>query len=286
MAVATNSPLRSKRSAPCPSRRRSATDLSGCPAKRSANTVLHPPCTSKPQLDGCSGATATPRAASSGTQAPSEPRRDQLPPPSASTTARARTRISCAPCANTSRPASSQPLQRWRMCICTGQPGAGWRRRYSQARSKGAAFISVGKTRPEEPTKVSMPKSCAQRRAPGPSNWASDAAKGSWAAPKRRAKISGGSLCVRFRPPRPASKNLRPTEGMASNRCTLCPALESTCAAISPAGPPPTMATSHCKISMGAFLLWGVVVRSGRRQCEQLACRAQKCSLHSLARVG
>src|SRR4051812_38401450 len=52
-----------------------------------------------------------------------------------------------------------------------------------------------------------------------------------------------GSECVRFRPPRPASRNLRPTEGMASNRSTAVPACASTSAAIKPAGPPPTTAT-------------------------------------------
>ncbi len=49
---------------------------------------------SKPQLAGSSGVTATPCCASSGSQAPSEPSRAQLPPPSASTTASASTRRS------------------------------------------------------------------------------------------------------------------------------------------------------------------------------------------------
>src|SRR5450830_705223 len=56
-------------------------------------------------------------------------------------------------------------------------------------------------------------------------------------------KGSCGSECVRFKPPLPASRNLRPTEGMASYRCTATPALASTSAAIRPAGPPPTTTT-------------------------------------------
>ena len=37
-----------------------ATDLNGCPAKRSAKCGVQPPAASKPQLDGASGATSTP----------------------------------------------------------------------------------------------------------------------------------------------------------------------------------------------------------------------------------
>ncbi len=53
VAVATNSPLRV---VPATS---IATDLNGCPAKRCAKYGVQPPATSKPQLDGTSGATAT-----------------------------------------------------------------------------------------------------------------------------------------------------------------------------------------------------------------------------------
>src|SRR5450830_1122095 len=56
-------------------------------------------------------------------------------------------------------------------------------------------------------------------------------------------KGSCGSECVRFKPPLPASRNLRPTEGMAAYRCTTTPALASTSAAIRPDGPPPTTTT-------------------------------------------
>ncbi len=46
-----------------------------------------------------------------------------------------------------------------------------------------------------------------------------------------------------FMPPTPASRNLRPTDGMASYRSTFSPAWLNTSAAINPAGPPPMMAT-------------------------------------------
>src|SRR3989442_5743788 len=57
-------------------------------------------------------------------------------------------------------------------------------------------------------------------------------------------KRSKGSECVRFSPPLPASRNLRPTEGIASNNSTATPASASTSAAIRPAGPPPMTATA------------------------------------------
>ena len=67
-----------------------------------------------------------------------------------------------APCgvAKCSAPSSSQPSQRWRWWNTT--PCS--RKRCSQARSSGAAFMSVGKTRPEVPTKVSTPRPAAQAR--------------------------------------------------------------------------------------------------------------------------
>ena len=76
-------------------------------------------------LAGRNGATATPRWAKSATQAPLEPSRDQLPPPSANTTARAAMVWGPAGVSNTrfcmpglaSMPVASgpQPSQRWRM---------------------------------------------------------------------------------------------------------------------------------------------------------------------------
>jgi hypothetical protein len=47
---------------------------------------------------------------------------------------------------------------------------AGRAQRCSQARSSGAAFMSVGNTRPEVPTKVSMPRPAAHARTAAPSN--------------------------------------------------------------------------------------------------------------------
>jgi hypothetical protein len=103
-------------------------------------------------------------------------------------------------------------------------PRPGWRRRCSQARSSGAAFMSVGKTRCELPTKVSTPRPAAQaRRFSGPKareQWRRCCARLAVA----RGKASNGSAWVRLSPPLPASRNLRPTEGMASNRCTAPPA--------------------------------------------------------------
>ena len=117
--------------------------------------------TSKPQLDGRSGATldaarcqqrhpgavgAEPRPARAAQrQHASRPARTQRRPSGV---------------AKRSAPSASQPSQRWRMWKCTPAP----RSRCSQARSSGAAFRSVGNTRPELPTKVSMPSPCAQAR--------------------------------------------------------------------------------------------------------------------------
>ena len=141
------------------------------------------PATSKPQLDGRSGATATPRSASRGTQAPSEPSRAQLPPPRASTTARqvtwhspagvakrrtwaddgVKSSACCAGCAACAASWSlAQPSQRWRMCSCTPCP----RRRCSQARSKGRPSC-----RWEDPARGAHkrlhPRPCAQARTSG-----------------------------------------------------------------------------------------------------------------------
>ena len=60
-----------------------------------------------------------------------------------------------------------------------------------------------------------------------------------------------GSECVMFMPPFPASRNLRPTDGIASYRSTRTPAWLSTSAAIRPAGPPPMTATRD-SVDMGA----------------------------------
>jgi len=185
VAVTTNSPCW-RWTTPAASAAVIATGLTGSPAKRSRRWSLQPPrsgpvgATSKPQLLARSGAMARPRAASSGTQAPSEPRRDQLAPPSASTVASAAN--ACSPSGPAKRRVASspaQPSQRWRMWNCT--PPA--RSRCSQARSNGAAFMSLGNTRPDVPTKVRMPSSAAHARtASGPKSSRYGASAGSRAA--------------------------------------------------------------------------------------------------------
>lgn len=54
---------------------------------------------------------------------------------------------------------------------------------------------------------------------------------------------SKGSEWVRFRPPRPATRNFSPTLGFCSYISTFTPALLRRCAAKRPEGPPPTIAT-------------------------------------------
>ena len=144
VAVATHSPC-SACSTPAPSRQWAITGLSGVPAWRLAKCSLQP--MSKPQLDDCSGATSTPRSASHGCHAPSEPSCGQLPPPSASTTASART--STAPLGDSKRnaPSALQPVQR----CCTWKRTPASRSRRTQPRSSGAALRSAGNTRPDVP---------------------------------------------------------------------------------------------------------------------------------------
>ena len=178
-----------------------------------------------------------PRAASTGTQAPSDPSRAQLPPPRASTTASASARtwpVGVSKTSDVEAPwpvvVSSHPTQRQRMWNVTGtaigsatpaapstRPAvAPWRSRCIHARSSGAAFMSAGKIRPDVPTKVSTPSPLAQSRTFSAPNVSSHGAIMPCRAPYRLAKMPAGSECVKFRPPLPASKNLRPTDGMAS----------------------------------------------------------------------
>ncbi|KAG1252357.1 hypothetical protein G6F65_017957 [Rhizopus arrhizus] len=140
-----------------------ATDLTGWPAYRSRKCSVH--ATSNPQLAGRSGATSTPCACRPATQAPSEPSLAQLPPPKARTTASVA--IVRTPSGVSNRNPSAEgaslvahPSPRCRIWKRTPEA----RNRASHARSNGAAFISSGKTRPDEPTKVWMPSSCAQSR--------------------------------------------------------------------------------------------------------------------------
>ena len=82
---------------------------------------------------------------------------------------------------------------------------------------------TCGNTRPLEPTKVGSPNPAHHvRRSSGPKA-ASAGASRSAAGPYRERNADCGSLWVRFRPPRPASRNLRPTDGMWSWTVTLTP---------------------------------------------------------------
>ena len=105
---------------------------------------------------------ATPARASTSVQAPSEPSRGQLAPPSARMVAsglcatgvlsgRSKTRLP---------PALVQPIQRWR-----GMKVTPWlRSRCSQARSSGDAFMAAGNTRPLDPTNTGWPSASHQAR--------------------------------------------------------------------------------------------------------------------------
>ena len=159
VAVATNSPLRRN----CWNR--IATDLKGWPAKRLAKYSLQPPRTSNPQLAGNSAATSTPRWRNSGTQAPSDPSRGQLRAAQGQHHRPRPQHSSPSGVSKRKAPSSVQPVKRCRMWNCT--PRA--RSRCSQARNSGAAFMSAGNTRPEVPTKVSMPRPCAHSRSAGAS---------------------------------------------------------------------------------------------------------------------
>ena len=68
-------------------------------------------------------------------------------------------------------------------------------------------------------------------------------------------------------PPLPASKNLRPTEGMASKTWTACPAACKTSAAIRPAGPPPITATEISKVRISRTGMASAGVGKGFNAC-------------------
>jgi hypothetical protein len=151
----------------------------------------------------------TPRAASSGTQAPSEPSRAQLPPPSASTVARLDGQFARG-VSKRSAPFCHQPSQRWRAWNTT--PAA--RSRCSQARSSGAAFISCGKTRPELPTKVDAEamRPVAQVAA---AESASQRPTARTAFAIARTKLRGLGM-RQVEPAAAGQQELAPTDGMAS----------------------------------------------------------------------
>ena len=111
------------------------------------------------------------------------------------------------------RPSSSQPVQRWRSVNCTPmaieppQPRAQQRRglerfretpgRWSRRRSAAPAPRSMRAKRPAE-TPRSRPRAAASPRRSG------------------RGTAGSASLWVRLSPPRPAIRNLRPADGIAS----------------------------------------------------------------------
>ena len=140
---------------------------------------------------------------------------------------------------NSSAPSSSQPVQRCRSANCT--PIASSRR--SQARSSGDAFIAFGNTRPLEPTKVGWPSSALQSRSASGGNASIAASQMRLRRAIARQESVSASLCVRLSPPRPAIRNLRPSRRhpLIDGDRDAC-AAPATSAAISPAGPPPTIA--------------------------------------------
>ena len=90
---------------------------------------------------------------------------------------------------------------------------------------------------------VFCPNSEDHRRTASLSNCAIAVLNSSAQPPYRDMNAGIASAWVKFNPPRPANRNFRPTDGMASNNWTSYPSLDSTSAAINPAGPPPMMAT-------------------------------------------
>ena len=155
-AVTTHSPIRRDPSGVSRPVNDRATVFSGCPAKRWRKCSLQS--ISNPQLAaGCSSAMATPfPAVMTPTVRQSPPR----PAGSAERQNRGRGAKSPSAVARRSSPSAFHPSQRCRTCRRT--PAC--RKRCSQARNSGAAFMPVGNTRPELPTAVSMPSCPAHRR--------------------------------------------------------------------------------------------------------------------------
>ena len=123
-------------------------------------------------------------------------------------------RARCHPASrNDRRRRSSQPVQRWRSANCT--PAASSRR--SHARSSGEALNACGNTRPLEPTKVGCPSASLHSRKRIRRKRLDRGARDA-ASLRRSARETAGSasLCVRLSPPRPAIRNLRPADGIAS----------------------------------------------------------------------
>ena len=184
--------------------------FSGCPAKRLRK--MSDQATRKPQLDGRSGAIATPACV----KAPDPfAVRAELRPARAAERQHGRIgSIATAPsgASNASRPASSHPIQRCRRVKCT--PRASSRR--SHARNSGDAFIALRK----HPSARADEGRLTERLAPGPQGVGRKRLDGGAQVAARlaiaREERSSGSLCVRLSPPRPAIRNLRPADAMRS----------------------------------------------------------------------
>ena len=189
----------------------SAMPLSGWPSKRSRK--MSDQATVKPQLAGRSGDIVTPLAASVSTHAPSDPSRGQLAPPSASTVA---LRIDDARSVRRFKqqaallvPAGPAVAQRELHAhrIEPPQPCAQQRRGLERFGKHPAAGADEGRL----PQRLAP---CAQRVRRKRLDRGARAA----ASPRRSARGTAGSasLCVRLSPPRPAIRNLRPADGIAS----------------------------------------------------------------------
>ena len=118
-----------------------------------------------------------PRSRKGPTQPPSEPSRGQLAPPGASTVTEGATATTPSGVSKRSAPSASHPVQRWRSAKRTPSRPS----RASQARSSGDAFMAVGNTRPEEPTKHGWPRPSAHALSASGGN-AAMAGRSQWAA--------------------------------------------------------------------------------------------------------
>ena len=194
-----------------------------------------------PTLEAWKGLSGVPAAAKGICQAPSDPKRAQLAPPSA--------RIS-APAVKVTLPAGvsnrccasvvSGPVHRWRRSNIT--PSAS--NRANHARRRGEAFMQVGKIRPVLPVKTSCPSASAKPITSSGPNCNRMGFKAAVAS-KCCKNAFGSSALVRLRPDFPAIRNFRAGEGIASATATRNPARAACSAAIKPAGPAPTTNTSN-----------------------------------------
>ena len=220
VAVATNSPLRAKlRALRIGERDRHRLErLAGEALARSARSSRR----RSRSWHGCSGATVTPRAASNGTQAPSEPRRDQLAPPSASTTASA--------LARTARPPAWRSARRRAAASCPAQPAVAHVELHAAPRAAGAARRATA-ARPSCRSGTRGPRCRRRSRCPGPAprRAAARAERRAAAAAsacaaladsaRRRASKGFGVREVQAAPARPAG-TCGPPRAWRRRRCT------------------------------------------------------------------